>query len=85
MAGIVVYKSYMFRNKDPVIDELRTVFKDEGLLNSKGFKAVQGRGAAKAGTYRNWFNGTTRRPQFASIQATAKALGYSYKLTKDKK
>lgn len=85
MSTINIYKTYAFKTKDPVIDELRTVFKDEKLLSNAGYKIVADRGAPKAGTYRNWFNGSTRRPQFASIQATAKALGYSYKLTKDNK
>lgn len=82
MSTIQIYKSYSFRTKDPVIDQLRTVLKDQGLLSGKGYEELQRRGACKAGTYRNWFNGETRRPQFASLQATAHAAGFHFKLVK---
>lgn len=76
MATINVYKTYSFRTKDPVIDELRTMFKDEKLLHKAGFIEIEQRGAAKAATYNNWFNKGTRRPQNATVMATAHALGY---------
>lgn len=82
MATINVYRTYSFRTKDPVIDELRTLFKDEGKLSKDGFKEIEARGAAKAATYRNWFNGSTRRPQNATVMATARALGYDRKWVK---
>jgi hypothetical protein len=31
---------------------------------------------------KNWFHGTTRRPQFASIAAVAAALGYDFEFKK---
>jgi len=80
--SITIYKSYMFKNKDPVIDEMKTLFKDEGLLNSDGFEEIHARGAATAATYKKWFNGDTRRPQNASVMATAHALGYDRKWVK---
>lgn len=76
MATINIYKSYAFRTKDPVIDELRTMFQDAGLLNGKGYKEVHERGAATPGTYRKWFGGGTRRPSHPTVMATAHALGY---------
>ena len=82
MTSIPVYKSYRFINKDPVIDELRTMFKDEKLDSPLGYKEIEQRGAAKSATYRNWFRGKTRRPQHATVMATAHALGYERKWVK---
>ena len=59
MSTIQIYKSYSFITKDPVIDELRTILKDQSLLSGKGYEELSKRGACKPGTYRNWFNGTT--------------------------
>jgi hypothetical protein len=82
MRGITVYTTYSFRHKDPVIDEMRTLFQKEGKLSKKGLVEVENRGAAKAATYKAWFNGKTRRPQNATIMATARALGYDRKWVK---
>lgn len=76
MPGIIIYKSYAFKNKDPVIDEMRTLFQNENLMSPKGFKAVHEAGAPTVSTFNKWFNGDTRRPQNAAIMATAHALGY---------
>ena len=82
MATIRVYASYSFRTKDPVIDELRTLFKDEGLMHKDGFKEIHARGAATPSTYKSWFSGKCRRPQNATVMATAHALGYDRKWVK---
>lgn len=82
MAGITIYKSYAFKTKDPVIDEMRTLFQKEGLMGKEGFTKVHERGAATAATYGKWFNGSTRRPQNATVMATARALGYDRKWVK---
>lgn len=82
--AVPVYKTYRFSNKDPVIDEVRTLFKDEGFYSPAGYKEVEARGAAKAATYKGWFSGGTRRPQNATIEATARALGYQRKFVKMK-
>jgi hypothetical protein len=82
--AITIYKSYMFKTKDPVIDEMRTLLKEEGLLNRAGFKTLHERGAATPGTYNKWFNGDTRRPQNAAVMATAHAAGYERKWVKRK-
>jgi hypothetical protein len=79
VATINMYKSYSFRTKDPVIDELRTMFQDAGLYDGKGFKTVHERGAATPGTYHKWFKGQTRRPSHPAVMATAHALGYERK------
>lgn len=64
-----LYKSYMFREKDPVIDIIRSM-----ITGQKIGKICEASGVARQ-TVNNWFFGTTRRPQFATIQAFATAAG----------
>lgn len=71
-----MYKTYMFRTKDPVIDLLRTAVKDSGMKYGK----IAKESGVSATTLHNWFHGATRRPQFASTQAVAIALGYELQL-----
>lgn len=84
MPGIVIYKSYSFKDKDPVIDEMRTLFQKEGLFTAQGFKSVHEAGAPTISTFNKWFKGDTRRPQNAAIMATAHALGYERNWVKKK-
>lgn len=65
------YRSYNFREKDPVIDVLRTACEDAkarltDLCADSGVSPT---------TYYNWWKGKTRRPQFATVAACARALG----------
>ncbi len=69
--GFVTYKSYMFREKDPIIDALRTAVSDSTLTN----RGVQEQSGVSATTIHNWFHGKTRRPQFATVAAVARACG----------
>lgn len=71
MASIKSYKTYMFRDKDPVIDELRTMFQDTGVAYAQVGDEV---GIAE-GTIHNWFHGETRRPQSASVEAVGRFFG----------
>lgn len=70
--GIIVYKTYMFKTKDPVIDELRTLMQDEGAT----YKEIHDAGGPTEGTLYNWFKGTTRCPSNAAVRAAAGAMGY---------
>ena len=65
------YKTYLFRTKDPVIDELRTI-KADGQFTDAEISRTSG---VSAGTLGNWWGGTTKRPQNASIEATGRAMG----------
>lgn len=65
------YKSYLFRNKDPVIDELRTI-KADGQFTDKFISEQSG---VSATTLHNWWKGKTQRPQSASVEATGRAMG----------
>jgi len=73
-----LYRSYMFRNKDPAIDEFRTVMQEEygtSKLTRKMMKEVETQGGPTASTIRNWFEGDTKRPMNATIEAAGRALG----------
>src|SRR5262249_13893891 len=65
-------KGYYFVNKDPVIDKLRTIVQDSG----ESYQAIQDMGGAKASSLYNWFHGDVKRPQFATVNATARVLGH---------
>ena len=69
--GFVTYKSYLFRDKDPVIDALRTAVSD----SQKTYRKVHDDSGVSIGTLHNWFNGKTRRPQFTTVAAVALACG----------
>jgi hypothetical protein len=71
MAGFT-YKSYSFLEKDPIIDEIRTVIKDSGVSH----KWIEEESGVTAVTLRAWFYGATKKPQAATINAVARSLGY---------
>lgn len=72
MTALNIYKTYSFRTKDPVIDQLRTMVKDSKM----SYSAISHKSGVSTTTLYNWFHGKTRRPQSASIEATGRALGY---------
>lgn len=73
----VIYKSYMFRDKDPVIDELRTYVQDtKGGLSYGTLNIIQKDGGPTASCMASWFFGETKRPQSATVEAAGRALGY---------
>ena len=65
------YKSYLFRDKDPIIDVLRTARSDAGLT----VKDASISSDVSETTIRNWEQGHTRRPQFATVVAIARVYG----------
>jgi transcriptional regulator with XRE-family HTH domain len=69
---IFPYRNYRWKDKDPIIDALRTVRNDEGLTNHE---TAQITGVA-ASTFKNWFDGETRRPMNSTSTQMAAALGY---------
>jgi transcriptional regulator with XRE-family HTH domain len=66
------YKSYSFVDKDPIIDEIRTVVEESGV----SYKQIEDESGVTDSTLRSWFQGKTRRPQAATLNAVARALGY---------
>jgi transcriptional regulator with XRE-family HTH domain len=69
------YKTYNFRDKDPVIDALRTVWEDSGIKSYQRLSEITG---VSASTYGAWWNGKTRRPKHATVVATARAMGKDF-------
>jgi transcriptional regulator with XRE-family HTH domain len=71
MAGFT-YKSYSFIDKDPIIDEIRTVYQNSGV----NYKWIEDNSGVTSTTLSAWFSGKTRKPQAATINAVLRALGY---------
>jgi uncharacterized membrane protein YkvA (DUF1232 family) len=72
------YKSYNFKEKDPVIDKVRTIVNDEGA----SYKQISDASGVSTSCLYGWFNGATRRPQHAPLMAVLHALGYDYQIVK---
>lgn len=74
--GLRLYKSYMFKSKDPVIDELRTMVQDQfGSLKHKALRQVEEGGGPSVSCMIAWFHGDTKRPNSCSIEAAGRSMG----------
>lgn len=80
-SALHLYRSYNFVDKDPVIDRIRTIVEDEGLSYGE-IHIISG---VSATTLTNWFDGETRRPQYATIAAVTHSLGYKQEFVKSEK
>jgi hypothetical protein len=78
-----VYRTYNYIDKNPVIDKVRTLIQDEGLIKKLG--VVHEISGVSTSTLDNWFNGTTRSPQHATIAAVITSLGYREEFVPDHK
>jgi len=65
------YKSYNFVDKDPIIDEIRSVYQDSGV----NYRWISEHSGVAPATLHNWFDGKTRRPQAATINAVLRSIG----------
>jgi hypothetical protein len=73
-----LYEAYLFRDKDPAIDELRTVMQDhygKRNLANADYSDVHEKGGPTAGCIKAWFEGKVKRPQNATLEAAGRALG----------
>jgi predicted transcriptional regulator len=66
------YKSYSFVDKDPIIDEIRTIYQNSGV----NYKWIQDNSGVSDATIAKWFSGSTKKPQAATINAVLRCLGY---------
>lgn len=66
------YKSYSFTEKDPIIDEIRTVYERSGA----NYVWVHEHSGVSTATLTGWFTGATKKPQAATVNAVLRALGY---------
>jgi hypothetical protein len=71
MAGFT-YKSYNFVDKDPMIDQVRTVILD----THQTYRQISENSGVAENTLKNWLDGSTRKPQAASFNAVLRACGY---------
>lgn len=69
MSGL--YLTYNFIDKDPVIDELRTMMQDSDM----DYEDIYEASGVRVATLKAWFEGKTRRPKSSSIEAVGRALG----------
>jgi transcriptional regulator with XRE-family HTH domain len=69
---VKIYGSYSFIDKDPVIDALRTAIQHEKAT----YAQIEQKSGVTDSTLRNWFEGKTKRPQYCTVAAVWKALGY---------
>jgi DNA-binding phage protein len=77
---IGTYKSYNFVDKDPIIDKVRTLITQLNVT----LAYVGNKSGVTTQTMRNWFDGQTCRPQFATVNAVARALGHELVLVERK-
>lgn len=71
--GFIRYKSYLFTDKDPVIDAFRTARSDSKMT----YKQIRDEGGPTVSTLRGWEHGKVRRPQFATVAAAVRTVGKS--------
>lgn len=76
MSALNLYKSYNFTDKDPIIDVLRDLVKQHGGKSGGKYKRISEDSGVSAHTLYGWFDGKTKRPQFATVAAVMGALGY---------
>jgi len=75
MSLLKLYKAYNFTDKDPIIDKLRTLFQAAKAHNKKlSYKVIAEQSGMSTTTMYNWFDGKTRRPQFATVMVFVRAL-----------
>ena len=70
-----VYGTYAFRDKDPIIDHVRTAVED----SKKSYVEISAASGVSNSTIHNWFFGGTNRPQFATVMAVYRACGLTLK------
>lgn len=73
-----LHRSYLFKDKDPIIDQLRTLVQDEGLTYSEVAEAA----GITVQTLYNWFTGPTKRPQYATVMCVVRGMGYDLLITR---
>lgn len=74
---ITTCKSYMFKTKDPAIDEVRTLVQDEyGKLDYGTLEEIKQGGGPSVGCMAGWFFGDTRRPNNQTLEAAGRTIGY---------
>jgi|SRR5215510_147641 len=73
-----LYKSYVFRDKDPAIDKLRNLVERHfgRPLNGHDLHEITDDGGPSTSCMRAWFFGKTKRPTNPTLEAAGRAMGY---------
>lgn len=79
-SALKTYKSYNFVDKDPIIYACEHAVKASGM----SYKEIEAASGVSTKTLSNWFYGKTRRPQFATLNAVARAIGFNIEIVKQK-
>lgn len=76
--GAGVYSAYVFKDQDPVIDQLRTLTEKHfgHSLSHKDVSQINRDGGPSSSCMRAWFNNKTKRPRNDTIEAAGRAMGY---------
>jgi transcriptional regulator with XRE-family HTH domain len=74
----MVYKSYQFIDKDPMIDFVRTVIQDSGWT----LKRISEESDVNVQTISRWLYGDTKNPRASSVNAVLRAIDYKLDITK---
>lgn len=80
---VTFLRAYKFGDdkKDPIIDRVRACLDAEGMTIHDCHKG----GGPSTTTLYNWFEGGTRRPQYATICAAIRSAGYDFVVAKTAK
>ena len=68
---LTIQKSYNFLDKDPAIDVIRTMVQQ----SSKSYREIHEANGPTPSCLYAWFDGKTRRPQFATLMRATRAIG----------
>jgi hypothetical protein len=79
---IMSYRTYNWKNKNPVIDKVRTILQDEGMYAKNKRSMLSALSGCSTSTYDGWFEGDTRDPRHTTVMATLSALGYEERFVK---
>jgi transcriptional regulator with XRE-family HTH domain len=73
-----MYNNYLFTDKDPIIDYVRTAIRDYG----KSIKELSIESGVNQYTIAKWLYGDTKRPQAASLNAVLRSCFYKLSVVK---
>ena len=74
----LLYKTYLFKDKDPAIDRLRTAITRSKL----SYEQIEDASGVRVATLHSWFSGKVRTPRHATMAAVVGALGLKWGLVR---
>lgn len=73
-----LYGAYVFRDKDPAINQLRTLVEDHygHRVKNADLADISAQGGPSTACMHAWFFGKTMRPTNPTLEAAGRAMGY---------